>query len=231
MFTGIIEDVGQLVSERSGAKGGRVLTIATRFPVDSLALGDSVAVNGTCLTVVERRAAGEGSHFAVDAGPETLLRTTTGALRAGSRVNLERALTPTTRLGGHLVSGHVDAVGTIERIDARENAYDLVVTLPRPLMRLVADRGSVTVDGISLTVTGVGDDRFTLSIIPHTWRVTALAERRVGSAVNVEVDVLARYVQRLAETRHLDPAPAAGAHGSGGLTEALLEANGFGRRG
>jgi riboflavin synthase len=98
-------------------------------------------------------------------------------------------------------------------------------------MRLVADRGSVTVDGISLTVTGVGDDRFTLSIIPHTWRVTALAERRVGSAVNVEVDVLARYVQRLAETRHLDPAPAAGAHGSGGLTEALLEANGFGRRG
>jgi len=220
MFTGIIEDVGTLVSTRAGAAGGRVLVFGARFPVDSLALGDSVAVNGTCLTVTAREASGEGSRFSVDAGPETLERTTVGALAMGARVNLERALTLSTRLGGHLVQGHVDAVGHIARIEARENAYDLDLTAPPDLLRLVAPRGSIALDGISLTVTGTTSHGFSVSIIPHTWRVTALAERRVGSAVNLEADLLARYVARLLETRHLEPA-------SDGLSESFLKEHGF----
>lgn len=215
MFTGIIEDVGTVAAVRPGAQGGRVLVLETALDPASIALGDSIAVNGTCLTVT----ALAGHRFSVDAGPETLARTRTGQLVVGERVNLERALTLSTRLGGHLVQGHVDELGQVRAVVARENAYDLTIDAPAALLRLVAPRGSITVDGISLTVTGVDARGFSVSVIPHTWKVTTLASRGVGAAVNLEADLLARYVQRLLE------APAAPA----GITEAFLAEHGFTR--
>ncbi len=215
MFTGIIEDVGVVRATRAGDRGGRTLTVETKLDPASIGIGDSIAVNGVCLTVTRL----EGGRFSVDAGPETLARTTTGALAVGDRVNLERALTLATRLGGHLVQGHVDELGRVRAVHARENAYDLVIDAPAELMRLVAPRGAITVDGISLTVTGVDPRGFSVSVIPHTWRVTSLSTRTAGSAVNLEADLLARYVVRLLETRE--------SGGGGKLSEAFLAEHGF----
>lgn len=215
MFTGIIEDVGVVRATRAGDRGGRTLTIETHLDPASIRIGDSIAVNGTCLTVTRL----EGPRFSVDAGPETLTRTSTGALATGDRVNLERALTLATRLGGHLVQGHVDELGQVRAVLARENAYDLVIDAPAELMRLVAPRGAITVDGISLTVTGVDPRGFSVSVIPHTWRVTSLSTRTAGSVVNLEADLLARYVARLLETRE--------SGGGGKLSEAFLAEHGF----
>lgn len=218
VFTGIIEGLGTIRGVRSGASGGKELEVAHPFEDGSLAVGDSVAHDGVCLTIT-RKAPG---RFSVDAGPETLARTTIGQLSVGTRVNLERAVTLETRLGGHLVQGHVDAVGRVRSVAQRENAWDLWVDVPRDLLQLVVPRGSVTVDGISLTVTGRDGSGFSLSIIPHTWSVTSLATRSAGSAVNVEADLLARYVQGLLE-------PLGEGSKSGGLTLERLEALGFGR--
>lgn len=215
MFTGIIEDVGVVERISTGPEGGRRLAIRSHFPPESLATGDSIATGGVCLTVVEHG----GGQFAVDVGPETLARTTLGRLVAGARVNLERAVTPATRLGGHLVQGHVDAVGRVARIARRENAYDVEIEAPDDLLALCAPRGSITVDGISLTLTGRTPRAFSVSIIPHTWAVTTIAERRVGDGVNLEADVIARYVAGLlAWTKDA---------GGGGVTERFLTENGF----
>lgn len=214
MFTGIIEDVGTLRSARPGAHGGQVLVVETHLDPKTIALGDSIAINGVCLTVTQL----DGPRFSVDAGPETLARTSTGSLTAGARVNLERALTLSTRLGGHLVQGHVDEVGRVRAVTAHENAYDLTIDAPAELLRLIAPRGAITVDGISLTVTGVDPRGFSISVIPHTWRVTTLSARAPGSAVNLEADLMARYVARLLETREAAPAR---------LTEAFLAEHGF----
>jgi riboflavin synthase len=193
MFTGIIEEVGVIEREAPGPGGGRQLTISTQFDPATIAIGDSIAVGGVCLTVVRR----EAGRFAIDAGPETLARTTIGRLQTGSRVNLERALTLDKRLGGHLVQGHVDAVGTVLSVTQRENAFDLEISAPSEVLSLTAPRGAISVDGISLTVTAVGATSFGVSIIPHTWTVTTLAERAAGAPVNLEADLIARYVARL----------------------------------
>ena len=185
MFTGIIEVVGTVASASEGT-----LSIASSYDPASLDLGESIAVNGTCLTVTKV----EGTAFFIDAGPETLARTTTGLLKPGDRVNLERALTLSTRLGGHLVQGHVDEVGRVRSVIAHDNAYDLWFDAPKPLLRLIAPRGSIAIDGISLTVTGVDADGFSVMIIPHTWANTTLKDRPVGASVNLEADMLARYV-------------------------------------
>lgn len=198
MFTGIVEGLGEVASLRKGADGGRVLEIHhTLGPREAapIAVGDSVAHDGVCLTATE---VGAG-RFVVEAGPETLERTTVGEWSAGAPVNLERAVTLETRLGGHLVQGHVDAVGRVRSVSSRENAWDLWVDVPPEVVQLVIPRGSVAVDGISLTVTGRDEEGFSLSIIPHTWEVTSLRRRRGGSAVNVEVDLMARYVAGLLE--------------------------------
>lgn len=216
MFTGIIEDVGKVHHTRAGERGGRTLTLETSLDPGSLALGDSIAVNGVCLTVTHL----EGRRFSVDAGPETLARTSTGALGVGDRVNLERALTLSTRLGGHLVQGHVDELGQVRSVVVRENAYDVTIDASAELLPLVAPRGGICVDGISLTVTGVDARGFSVSIIPHTWRITTLASRGPGAAVNLEADLLARYVARLLEARE-GPRP--------GITEAFLQQHGFHR--
>lgn len=195
MFTGIVEGLGEVLSVRPGAKGGRMLEIAHPFDEGTIAVGDSVAHDGVCLTATT---VGTG-RYGVDAGPETLSRTTIGHLKTGQKVNLERSVTLQTRLGGHLVQGHVDAIGTVRSVEQRENAWDLWIEIPGELLRLVIPRGSVAVDGISLTVTGRDSSGFSISIIPHTWAVTSLRGRRPGAEVNIEADLIARYVAGLLE--------------------------------
>jgi riboflavin synthase len=193
MFTGLVEDIGTIVrlDRRSDAM---VLTIATRaIDVAELVLGESVAVNGVCLTVTERA----GSQFTVLAGGETLRRTNLGELRIQGKVNLERAMRVGDRLGGHLVSGHVDAVGEISsRRDLGAN-IEIVIQAPRAALRYVVEKGSITVDGISLTVNRVDDYSFGVALIPHTVEQTTLASRRIGDKVNLEVDVIGKYVEKL----------------------------------
>ena len=217
MFTGIVEEVGLVERISAGSNGGKSLTICSSFEPETIALGDSIAVNGVCLTVVKHA----GGRFDVDAGPETLLRTTTGGLTAGQKVNLERAMAMGDRFGGHLVQGHVDCVGRVRQVKRRENAWDLEVEVEQELLAYVAPRGSVTVDGISLTVTGVTSTTLSLSIIPHTWDVTTLGTRKVGDPVNLEMDIIARYVDRLLSARGLSPAK------TKGYTEAELRAKGY----
>jgi len=183
VFTGIVEELGTVV-ERDGSR----LRIAARTVLEGSDLGASIAVNGCCLTVVAR---GDG-WWDADVSDETYSRTNLGSLRTGDRVNLERPVALGARLGGHLVLGHVDAVGEVV-----SPAPDLCVRIPRDLMRYVVEKGSCTVDGISLTVFNLTDDTFEVAVIPHTAEVTTLGHRAVGDQVNIEIDVLAKHVERL----------------------------------
>jgi riboflavin synthase len=199
MFTGIVEGTGAIERVESGAGGGRKLSINSPFDPATLAIGDSISTSGVCLTVVELK----GSRFAVDVGPETLKRTTLGHLSVGSKVNLERSVTMQTRLGGHLVQGHVDAVGKISKITPHENAHDFEIETPSEVLELAVPRGSIAIDGISLTITGRTERGFSVMIIPHTLKVTTLGDRRPGDGVNLEADLIARYVAGLLDARGL----------------------------
>ncbi|HQW59545.1 riboflavin synthase [Thermomonas sp.] len=193
MFTGLIAGVGRLAAREMRGGDARILVEAGTLPFDDVQLGESIAVNGCCLTVVAFDATG----FAVDASNETLALTTLGRLAIGAPVNLERAMLPTDRLGGHLVSGHVDGLGiAVKRWDdARAERWRFEA--PMALLRYVAHKGSVCVDGVSLTVNAVDDTGFEVALIPHTVAHTAFHALREGDAVNLEVDLLARYVERL----------------------------------
>jgi riboflavin synthase len=196
MFTGIITDVGEVLAV-IGRETGRRFRIGTSYDPDDIAIGASIACGGPCLTVVERGIAGNRSFFDVEASPETFDRTTIGAWTKGTRVNLERSLKLGDELGGHLVSGHVDGVAEIvERRDEGDMAR-FVFEAPPELARFIAEKGSVSLDGTSLTVNGVDGARFDVMIIPHTLAVTTWGERQAGDAVNLEIDTLARYVARL----------------------------------
>jgi riboflavin synthase len=189
MFTGIVEELGTLTSAEAAADGaGARLVFSARTVTGDSNIGDSIAVNGCCLTVVDL---GPG-WWAADAVTETLRRTNLGALHPGDPVNLERPVSVGDRLGGHLVQGHVDAVGTIGRA-----APELEVRVPEHLVQYLVEKGSVTVDGISLTVVSVGSDSFTVAVIPHTLSVTTIGRKVPGDPVNVEVDVIAKYAERL----------------------------------
>lgn len=198
MFTGIVEEVGEVLAVEL-LDGGTDSRLHVRGPLVSsdAGLGDSIAVSGVCLTVTSL--AGDGT-FTADVMPETLRHTTLGALERGSRVNLERSLRVDSRLGGHVVQGHVDGVGTVRSRTPGPRWDDVVVELPRDLARLVARKGAITVDGVSLTVTDVGEDWFGVSLIPTTLEVTTLGAAAPGTRVNLETDVLAKYTQRLLET-------------------------------
>lgn len=189
MFTGLIEDVGVVAGLRRNS-GSAVLKVRTKLPVRAMALGASVAVNGACLTVVEK---GKGS-FTVDVSPETLRRTNLGELFVGSLVNLEQPMRLRERLGGHLVTGHVDGVGTIAAMSKQGEFTRFEFRLPPELGRFVVSKGSVAVDGISLTVNQCGRDRFAVAIIPFTLSHTNLRARGVGAKVNVETDLIGKYV-------------------------------------
>ncbi|HET7931545.1 MAG TPA: riboflavin synthase [Rhodanobacteraceae bacterium] len=193
MFTGIVAATGTLV--RHEARGGdvRLVIAAPDLGIADIALGDSISVSGCCLTVV----AIEGDALAFDVSNESLALTTLGGLRAGDAVNLEKALRLADRLGGHLVSGHVDGVGTLVAIEADARSQRWSIDAPPALARYIAAKGSITLDGVSLTVNAIDGARFEVNLIPHTVAVTTFRDRRVGDRVNLEVDLLARYLERL----------------------------------
>jgi riboflavin synthase len=191
MFTGIVETLAEVVAVRPEPPGRRLVVAAPSIAAQA-EIGESIAVNGCCLTVVER----DLERLSFQAGPETLSRTNLGELQGGAKVNLERSLRFSDRLGGHLVTGHIDAVGTVDqRLDEGEWST-FWFRVPGNLMRQVAAKGSVAVDGVSLTVVAVESERFSVQLIPHTLAVTTLGRLRAGDRVNIETDLLAKYVER-----------------------------------
>ena len=193
MFTGIIQAVGHIAAIESGEQDIRLCIESGKLPLEGVSLGDSIATSGVCLTVTELT--GEG--YWADVSPESLSLTTLGTKGVGDPVNLETSLTLSTPLGGHLVSGHVDGVGHVEDIIEDARFWRVRIAAPEALARYVAMKGSICVDGTSLTVNQVEGCHFELTIIPQTWEETVFSEYRVGSPVNLEVDVIARYLERL----------------------------------
>lgn len=191
MFTGIIEEIGVIKSIRSGARSA-ILEIGASKVLTATRIGDSISVNGVCLTVTTLGT----TSFTADAMPETLKRSNLGELRSGSPVNLERALRLGDRFGGHIVSGHIDGTGSIVDIKEDENAIWICVTADASLLRYIIDKGSIAIDGISLTVVNVEKNQFYVSVIPHTRKETILCDKTPGSKVNLECDVVAKYIER-----------------------------------
>jgi riboflavin synthase len=199
MFTGIVTDVGEVISVHARADNLRGLKIACHYDRASIGDGASIACNGVCLTVVAAGAEGNQTWFSVDAAAETLAVTTAGAWRHGTRLNLERALKIGDELGGHIVAGHVDGVAELVAREDLAHMARLTFQAPQQLSRFVATKGSVALDGVSLTVNEVAGDRFAVLIIPHTLDVTTFGALRPGDLVNLEVDLMARYAARLTE--------------------------------
>jgi riboflavin synthase len=198
MFTGLVSDVGEVIAAEDRGDLRRI-RIACNYPADSIAIGASIACAGPCLTAVAVGQAGNRTTFDVDTAAETLKRTTAGTWRIGTRLNLERALKIGDELGGHIVTGHIDGVGTIAARRSFDGMADFEIEAPHEIAHFIAAKGSVTLDGTSLTVNEVAGDRFTVLIIPHTLTVTTWGERCEGDPLNMEVDLMARYATRLAE--------------------------------
>jgi riboflavin synthase len=193
MFTGIVEATGELVSMTPQGGDQRLHIRTGGLDLADVQLGDSIAVNGVCLTATEL----PGDGFCADVSNETLAHTTLGDIKPGDTLNLEKALTPASRLGGHLVSGHVDGVGEVVSVEPESRSWRIDVQAPDELARYLARKGSITVDGISLTVNAVSGARFSLNIVPHTRDVTNMGDWKPGTRVNLEVDIIARYLERL----------------------------------
>jgi len=211
MFTGLVEEIGTVRSLTGGAVGR--LVVASSRVIDDVAIGDSVSINGCCLTVTSIG----GGELSFDAVPETLSRSTLKDLRPGDRVNLEASLRAGKMIGGHFVQGHVDGVGTIEGIKTLAESAVIRIVAPRDILRYVVEKGSVAVDGISLTVASCDDAGFSVAVIPHTLEVTILGQRRVGDRVNLEGDIIGKYVEKFVT----------GSKASGQVTEDLLREAGF----
>jgi riboflavin synthase len=199
MFTGIISDLGEVVEVHEKAEGLRQLTIACGYDPDSIDIGASIACSGICLTVVARGRTGNRASFAVDTAAETLRMTTAGTWWHGARLNLERSLRLGDELGGHMVSGHVDGIAELIARDDFVDSAELTVRVPPELARFIAPKGSVALDGVSLTVNKVEGDTFSVLIIPHTLKVTTFGALQPGARLNLEVDQMARYAARLLE--------------------------------
>lgn len=192
MFTGIVEELGE-VSAMARGKDSMVLTIKAKTIMSDLKLGDSVSTNGVCLTVTEKGS----DYYKADVMHETMNRSSLGKLKPGSHVNLERAMSAEGRFGGHIVSGHIDGTGSITSIKKDDNAVWYTIAAPENIMRYIIEKGSIAIDGISLTVAKVTDKDFSVSIIPHTIKETTLGEKRVGDIVNLENDLIGKYVEKL----------------------------------
>jgi riboflavin synthase len=216
MFTGIVEEVGEITGLRQSATS-TVLGVRASTVLGGTKLGDSIAVNGVCLTVV--RLTGDG--FEGDVMPETMRRTNLGALKPKSRVNLERAMAADGRFGGHIVAGHVDGTGTITDLSPEGNAVWVTIAAPSHILHYIVEKGSITIDGISLTVAYVDDSCFKVSIIPHTGQETTLLTRKPGYIVNLECDIVGKYIEKLMKPAPEEDKP------SGGLTADFLSAHGF----
>jgi riboflavin synthase len=195
VFTGIIEELGRVRAIEKRGDDARIV-IAARTVTEGSRDGDSIAVNGVCLTALDVRA----DSFAADVSKETLLRSTLGGLRAGSPVNLERAVTPTTRLGGHIVQGHVDARGRFLSAENHGDSWTVRIAYPKEIAQYLVFKGSVAVEGISLTIAGLTDDCFEIAVIPKTWEVTNFSHLKPGDEVNLESDIIAKYVERILTT-------------------------------
>ena len=215
MFTGIVEELGTVRAIRRGAHSA-VLSIGANLVLSDLNIGDSVAVNGVCLTATSRDSGG----FTADVMHETLDRSSLGALTPGSPVNLERAMPANGRFGGHIVSGHIDGVGTVQSVRRDDNALWYTVRADPALLRYVVEKGSIAIDGISLTVARMEADRFSVSLIPHTASVTALGRKGPGDTVNLETDIIGKYVEKLLKPREESPFEP-------GITLDFLRENGF----
>lgn len=192
MFTGIIEEIGTVQKIQNGTNAC-VLTVSAQNVLSGVRIGDSIAVNGTCLTVCRA----DSGSFSADVMPETMRRTNLGNLHPGSKVNLERAMPANGRFGGHFVSGHIDGTGTIRLMRREENAVWVTVAADASILRYIAEKGSVAIDGISLTVAAVTEQDFSVSVIPHTAQETTLLSRHTGEAVNLECDIIAKYTEKL----------------------------------
>ena len=215
MFTGIVEELGTIRAVRRGAASA-VLSIGASEVLSDLKIGDSVAVNGVCLTVTSL----DDGGFTADVMHETLNRSSLGALIPGSRVNLERAMPANGRFGGHIVSGHIDGTGKVASVRPDDNALWYTIYAAPELLRYIVEKGSITIDGISLTVAAVDDTSFSVSLIPHTAAVTTLGKKRAGDTVNLETDIIGKYVEKL-----LRPAPES--ERQGGISLEFLAENGF----
>ena len=196
MFTGLVQEIGKISRAWKTGAGRRFVVTAGHGFCSGIKTGDSVSVNGCCQTVEEMR----GGSLTFTAVPETLAKSTLGSMLPGRRVNLERAVTPEQGLGGHIVTGHVDKVGEVRRLGRSGGAVELEVSCARQYMRYIAAKGSIAIDGVSLTVAAAGKTGFTVAFIPHTLKHTIVGEYRRGTRVNLEVDILARYAEKLAET-------------------------------
>lgn len=216
MFTGIVQGFGRIVEKRP-AGGGAVFGVVADFDLDEPQEGESIAVNGACLTARDIR----GRSFLADVSPETLARTNLGGLTVGSAVNLERALRLSDRLGGHLVSGHIDAVGKVEERRPAGNFTIFTFSLPTSLAKYVIEKGSIAINGVSLTVNSCDGGGFSVSIIPHTLAVTTLGLLKRGDVVNLEVDIIGKYVEKLLAPKSAENGEAAG------LDRSFLAAHGF----
>lgn len=193
MFTGIIETVGEIVASKKVGGDVRITVSAPDYAERDIALGDSIAINGVCLTVVEHK----GELLSFDVSVESINHSLIGDWTDGTRVNLEMALLPTTRLGGHLVSGHVDGLATLVELSEDARSWRMVFEAPENLKKYIAKKGSITINGTSLTVNNVDDNRFDINVIPHTFKVTTLGDLKTGHQVHIEVDLIARYLERL----------------------------------
>lgn len=209
MFTGIIEETGVIRAVQRGAKSA-VLTVEAKKVLEDVHIGDSIATNGVCLTVTSVR----GDCFTADVMNESLRRSSLGDLKPGSRVNLERAMAANGRFGGHIVSGHIDGTGTVVSVRRDDIAVWYTIRTTPQLMRYIVEKGSIAIDGISLTVAAVESDRFSVSVIPHTAQETTLSEKRPGATVNLENDVIGKYVEKLMQK-------------DSGITLDFLAQNGF----
>jgi riboflavin synthase len=201
MFTGIVTDIGEIRTVTAQSSNLSRIEIACGYEAASIALGASISCSGICLTVVKVNEAGGRTIFAVDAAAETLLVTTAGQWRAGTTINLERSLRAGDELGGHIVSGHIDGLAEIVSREDMTDQARIVLRAPKNLARFIAPKGSVTLDGVSLTVNDVSGDQFSVHIIPHTLAVTTLGAAKAGGKFNLEIDVMARYAARLMETK------------------------------
>jgi riboflavin synthase len=219
MFTGLVEELGLLRAMARGADSAR-LSIEAREVLKNVRLGDSIAVNGVCLTVVEFN----GGLFAADVMAETLAKSNLGRLKPGDRVNLERAMALGDRLGGHLVSGHVDGVGTITGKEKRDIATIVTISAPLEVIRYIIKKGSIAVDGASLTVVDFNANSFQVSLIPHTAHKTTVGFKNIGESVNLESDLVGKYIERLMEPR---AAPGQDGAKGGGITLEYLVEKGF----
>lgn len=216
MFTGIVEEVGTIDRITKGIHSA-VLSIRANTVLEGTKIGDSIAVNGVCLTVTTLSPTG----FTADVMHETLNRSGLAALKSGSRVNLERAMPADGRFGGHIVAGHVDGLGTVAKVERDDNAVWYTIAAEPQVLRYIVEKGSITIDGISLTVAKVDAKSFAVSAIPHTVAVTVLQDRHVGDAVNLETDIIGKYVEKLMQPTEPDPAS------KPGLTMEFLAKNGF----